>query len=144
MNDAVWKVTAGAMAVVMAALAIMSATKGYCGGVLECGNSTVPMHCYYAYQATMGIGIVGALMGVIGIFAKSVEGRRICALSVIALAVLAIAVLFVLIGVCANDAMSCNTHRTAAAAICVIACILAVVGIVRADSEKLSRPKAKL
>ena len=140
----VWKISSAVSAVCMAALAVMSQVVGYCGGVLECGTSTVPMHCYYAYQAVLVIAIVGLVMACVGLFMKGAEARRVSAIAVILVAIAIAVVLFAAIGVCGKAEMSCNANRIFFMVVAAVGVVAAIAGIVKADDQAADRPKAKL
>ena len=140
----VWKVCGIVASLAMLAFTIMCYTMGYCGGVLECGTSSVPMHCYYAYQAAMGIGVGGFACGLVGLTQKDASARRIAALAICVCVLVALAVLWVLVGVCANASMSCNVNRLPISGVAAVAMVAAIVGAIKANDAIAAAPKAKL
>ena len=80
------------------------------GRALALANgNTVPMKCHWSGLAELSLAVPLGLVGVSTAFSKRKESRRMLAILGMLLGALVIAVPTVLIGVCANADMLCNS-----------------------------------
>ena len=143
MTSTTYKICCAACAVLLLAAGILSLAIGYCGGVLDCNGSSVPMKCLWAYNMAGALGIAGAIVAATGFAWKTADGRRAALLGAAACAIVAFAGLFWLIGVCANAAMSCNVNRVPISVLFGLSIVTAGIGFALSNQQP-NRPKAKL
>lgn len=113
----------------LAALCVIGAIKIWapvCGKLLDLANGNqVPMKCHWAGQAALAVSIIILAAAVMALLAKK-EYKGLMAVTAVAGVVLFL-VFTSLIGVCASDAMRCQTTKVwgiAAAAITVVTSLI--------------------
>lgn len=145
MKKNVWMIVAAIAAIAMLAVVFLSVFKGGCTGMLDCGDKQVPMKCHWAFIATRTIGLGGFVMAVAALIAKTKEGRIMASLGVAVASLCAlVSVTNSGIGVCTKPEMICNATAPMVIGACVIALILALVMLIKADPEKAEQPKMQL
>lgn len=99
------------------------------------GEAHQHMACYWTAQASLGIGILLLVIGLLALFMDS-QIRTGLNLSAALIYVLEISIVTVLIGVCKNEEMSCNVY--AMPTLLVLSCIgiLAVGAAIFLDQRK--------
>ena len=140
-----WTVLGIVLAVLLAAIAIVSKVKGGCTAMIECSSGMVPMKCHWTFVATCYVGVAGAVMALLGSFAASCEGRR---LSVAAAGICsAVAMLLASpagIGTCAHADSLCNGTAAIVYGLGAVAIVLAAIMALKADPAAAERPKMSL
>ena len=146
MGKSAWSIVCVVAAVVMAAIAGVSAWLGGCPGMLELasGNS-VPMKCHWAFVADTFVAAIGIVVAFVGMMCKDKMGRRAIAVSYIACAIVAACMpTSVAIGICAMPEMHCHTTALAVWVLAAIAAVVGIVQLVKSDPAAASMPKRQL
>ena len=146
MNKTAWMIVCLIGAIAMAGVAIASAVLGGCPGQLELANgNTVPMKCHWTFVADTFIGILGAVVALLGIVCKEASGRRAIAIALIAVgAVAAIMPTSTGIGICAMADMHCNGTAPIVWACSAIAIVIGVIQAIKAAPAETAKPKMSL
>ena len=145
MGKTAWTVACAIGAVVMLALAGVSAFVGGCSAMIECANGSVPMKCHWVFVADTFIGVVGAVVASVAMSCKDQSGRRASAVGYVATAIVAACMPSSLaIGVCADAAMHCHGTAAIVWALSAAAVVIGVVQIVKSNPEAATMPKRSL
>ena len=146
MNKTAWTIVCLIGAIAMAAIAIASATLGGCAGQLQLAEGgSAPMKCHWAFVADTFIGILGAIIALLGIACTEASGRRASAISLIACAAIAALIpTSMAIGICAMSDMHCHETARIVWVLCAIAAIVGIIQAVKANPDTAKLPKRTL
>ena len=138
-----WAIVCAIGAVVMAAIATVSAVMGGCTTMLELASgSSMPMKCHWTFVADTFIGIIGIVIALAAIICKEQSGRRAAAIGYIVTAAVAACMPASFgIGLCANAEMHCHSTATIVWALCAVAVVVGIVQIVKANPASAELPK---
>ena len=146
MGKSAWMVLCAVGAVVMAAVAVVSAVMGGCEGMLDLTNGgSVPMKCHWTFVADTFVGILGAIVGLLGLTCKETSGRRASAIALMACAVVAIVLTTsVGIGLCGMEDMRCHVTAHIVWALAGIGIVVGIIQALKAKPADANLPKMKL
>lgn len=146
MSSTAWNAVCVIGAIVMAAIAIVSAAMGGCTTALELASgSSVPMKCHWTFVADTFVPIAGVIIAIMAITCKDQSGRRASAIGYIATAAIAACMPAPFaIGLCAKTEMQCHATATIIWVLCAIAVIIGIVQIVKSNPAAADMPKRAL
>ena len=146
MNNSAWRIMCVIGAVAMAAVSIICIVMGGCPGMLDLANgNSVPMKCHWAFIADTFIGIIGIVIALLAITCKDQSGRRAMAIGYIVTAAIAACMpMSFAIGICANAEMHCHSTALVVWALCVVAIVIGIVQVVKANPEVANLPKRSI
>lgn len=144
MGKTAWIVVGIVQIAIMVAMVVAAAVMGGCDTVLETtSGGTAYMKCYWLFKAvpfTAAIGIVSALLTVIG---KDMQSRRFAAImTLVCVAAVVIMTTNLGIGLCGGTTgMHCHQTAHVTWALAAISAILSVIQIAKADPSEADKPK---
>lgn len=143
MSRTAWSIVCVIGAVVMAAIAIVSAVMGGCDTMVELANgNSAPMKCHWTFVADTFIPIIGVVVALMAITCKDQSGRRAAAVGYIATALVAACMPASFgIGLCAMSEMHCHSTAAIVWALCAIAAIVGIVQVVKSNPAAADLPK---
>ncbi len=143
MSKTAWSIVSVIGAVVMAAIAIVSAVMGGCDAMVELANgNSAPMKCHWTFVADTFIPIIGVVIALMAITCKDQSGRRAAAVGYIAVAIIAACMPASFgIGLCAMPEMHCHATATVVWALCAVAVIIGIVQVVKSNPAAADLPK---
>ena len=143
MNKSIWKILSSVTAIIMAAISLIAFFAiDACPMIETAAGGSVPMKCHWAFTAESWIGLIGITTGLLCATAKTMEGRRIAALTTLVVAVIVIMILTPAgIGICAHDDSSCHGPAYAIWALSAVGAILSIVLMAKADPTAAEKPK---
>jgi len=146
MGKSAWMVLCVVGAAVMAAMAVVSTVMGGCEGMLDLASGgSVPMKCHWTFMADTFVGILGAVIGLLGLTCKEQTGRRAIAFVLIVCAVVAIVLTTPSgIGLCGMEDMHCHGTAHIVWALGGIAIVVGIVQALKAKPTDANLPKMKL
>ena len=144
MKASVWKMLC-ALGCALFVVPLVLGFTGACSGMLECATGAVPMKCHWAFRAEVLLAPLGIVAMLLGLYARTKEGRRI-AVGLSALVAVASALMLTPlgIGICASAEMSCNGSAMALWAACAALVVLDAVLLAKADPNAVAKPKRGL
>ena len=144
MTNKAWMLASLIPIVCMIAIAGACAVLGGCDGTLQCGDKTVPMHCHWAFKASLLLSCVGLIASVCTLTAKTKEARRLTAICTLAVAAgCALMLTSAGVGICAS-AMECHQNAPFVWALAAVTALTCLLQITKADPEQAELPKMKL
>ena len=146
MSKKVWDITCVLAAVVMAAIALVSAFMGGCPTQVELANgNTAPMRCFWTFTADTYVAVLGIVIALVSMTCKDKSGRRAAGVFLVACAaVVAVLPASFAVGLCAMPEMHCHTTAHIVWALAAVAAIVGLVQIVKADPQQAALPKRTL
>lgn len=146
MSKTAWNITCLVEAIVMVAIAIVSAVLGGCEMQLELANgNSAPMKCHWTFVADSFIPIIGAACALLGMTCKDASGRRAVGILLIVSAVIvALIPTSAAIGLCAMPDMHCHTTAHIVWALSALAALVGIVQVVKAKPATGDLPKRTL
>ncbi|MBQ9042174.1 MAG: DUF4418 family protein [Eggerthellaceae bacterium] len=143
MNKTAWSIVCVIGAVVMAAIAIVSAVMGGCDTMVELANgNSAPMKCHWTFVADTFIPIIGVAIALMAITCKDQSGRRAAAVGYIVTAIVAACMPASFgIGLCAMPEMHCHSTATIVWVLCAIAVVIGIVQVVKSNPAAADLPK---
>lgn len=143
MNRTAWSIVCVIGAVIMAAIAAVSAVMGGCDTMLELANgNSVPMKCHWTFVADTFIPIIGVVVALMAITCKEQSGRRAAAVGYIVVAIIAACMPASFgIGLCGMADMHCHATAHIVWALCAVAAVIGIVQIVKSNPAAADMPK---
>ena len=146
MSKTAWNIVCIVGAVVMAAIAIVSAVMGGCPTMLELANgNSVPMKCHWTFVADTFIPIIGVVVALAAMTCKDQSGRRAAAIGYIATAAIAACMpASFAIGLCAMPDMHCHSTAAIVWALSAVAAIIGIVMLAKSNPDAANLPKRSI
>ena len=146
MNKSTWKIVGIVLAVLSAAVAVVSLAMGGCTACVEtAAGGCVPMKCHWTFRAVAGFAALGtvALLGLA--FTGCKVGRRWLAFGGFAAQALVLVALHTgMMGLCGDATMHCHVTAVPCTVLAVVAAVGCVVLFVLADPKRAQLPKRGL